>query len=108
MHISVVLGTYNRGDNLRLTLETFLSLVFQDLNWELLVVDNNSTDSTREVVENFARTAAFPVRYIFEKIQGRSAALNAGIAEAKGEIIVFTDDDVLLHPDWLSNLKRTF
>jgi glucosyl-dolichyl phosphate glucuronosyltransferase len=108
MNISVVLGTYNRAGSLRLTLETFLQLMFQDLTWELLVIDNNSTDSTREVVENFAATAAFPVRYIFEKRQGRSAALNAGIVEAKGEIIAFTDDDVLLHPDWISNLKQTF
>jgi glycosyltransferase involved in cell wall biosynthesis len=75
---------------------------------ELLVVDNNSTDSTRQVVETFAKGADFVVRYVFEKTQGRSAALNAGIAEAKGEVIVFTDDDVLLHPDWLSNLKQTF
>jgi len=108
MNISVLLGTYNRAGSLRLTLETFLKLMFQDLTWELLVIDNNSSDTTRQVVENFAALAAFPVRYIFEKRQGRSAALNAGIAEAKGEIIVFTDDDVLLHPAWLSNLKRTF
>ena len=76
--------------------------------WELLVVDNNSTDLTREVVARFAGAAGFSVRYIFEKKQGRSAALNAGIAKARGEIVAFTDDDVLLDRDWLSNLKRTF
>ncbi len=109
MDISVVLGTYNRATSLEATLDTFSSLLCPEgLTWELLVVDNNSTDSTREVVEEFAGTVAFPVRYIFEKRQGRSAALNAGIAEAKGEILVFTDDDVLLHTDWLANLKRTF
>jgi glucosyl-dolichyl phosphate glucuronosyltransferase len=109
MNVSVVLGTFNRAGSLGNTLESFSSLVVaEDLNWELLVVDNNSSDSTRQVVETFAPTANFPVRYIFEKRQGRSAALNAGIAEAKGEIVAFTDDDVLLHPDWLSNLKRTF
>jgi glycosyltransferase involved in cell wall biosynthesis len=109
MDISIVLGTYNRAASLRATLETFLGLVCPaGLTWELLVVDNNSADSTREVVEKFARTVAFPVRYVFERRQGRSAALNAGIAEATGEIIVFTDDDVLLDCDWLANLKRTF
>jgi glucosyl-dolichyl phosphate glucuronosyltransferase len=109
MNISVVLPTYERAASLLTTLRSFSSLIIPaELTWELLVVDNNSTDSTREVVKMFARTAAFPVRYVFEKTQGRSAALNAGIAEAKGEIVVFTDDDVLLHQDWLSNLKQTF
>jgi glycosyltransferase involved in cell wall biosynthesis len=107
--ISTVLPTYNRAMSLRTTLDSFSSLVFPDnLTWELLVVDNNSTDSTREVVEKFAGEVAFPVRYIFEKKQGRSAALNAGIAKAKGNIIAFTDDDVILDHYWLSNLKKTF
>jgi glycosyltransferase involved in cell wall biosynthesis len=109
MDISVVLATYNRAASLRATLKSFSSLVSPaDLTWELLVVDNNSTDATRDVVESFARTAGFPVRYIFEKRQGKSVALNAGVAHASGEIIAFTDDDVLLHHDWLANLKRTF
>lgn len=109
MNISVVLPTYNRAASLRVTLESFASLVIpEDLSWELLVVDNNSTDFTREVVKKIAGTVAFPVRYVFEKRQGRSAALNAGIARANGEIIVFTDDDVLLHQDWLVTLKQTF
>jgi glycosyltransferase involved in cell wall biosynthesis len=109
MDISVVLGTYNRAASLRITLESFSKLICPpNLSWELLVVDNNSTDSTREEIEKFAGTASFPVRYIFEQQQGRSAALNAGIAAANGEIISFTDDDVYLHPDWLSNLKRGF
>jgi glucosyl-dolichyl phosphate glucuronosyltransferase len=109
MDISVVLATYNRAENLGTTLASFSRLICPpDLTWELLVVDNNSTDSTAMVVRGFAETAKFCVRYIFEKQQGRSAALNAGIAQACGDIVVFTDDDVLLHPDWLSQLKETF
>ena len=109
MDVSVVLATYNRASSLQITLDSFLHLWLpRELTWELLVVDNNSTDRTREVVERFATNASFPVRYIFEKRQGRSAALNAGIQQAKGEIVAFTDDDVILHRDWLSNLKRTF
>ncbi|MFY9683633.1 MAG: glycosyltransferase [Candidatus Sulfotelmatobacter sp.] len=108
MDLSVVLATYNRAASLRVTLESFSTLACPaGMIWELVVVDNNSADSTREVVERFAVTAGFPVRYVFEKRQGKSAALNAGVAEAKGEIIAFTDDDVLLHRDWLANLKRT-
>jgi len=109
MDISVILGTYNRAASLQTTLDTFSKLVVPpSVAWELLVVDNNSTDATRKVVERFAVTASFPVRCIFEKRQGKSAALNAGLAEAQGDIVAFTDDDVLLHPDWLSKLKQSF
>jgi glycosyltransferase involved in cell wall biosynthesis len=109
MDVSVVLGTYNRAASLQTTLETFSGLVCPpELTWELLLVDNNSHDDTRAAIHKFAKTAKFPVRYIFEGQQGRSAALNTGIAAAQGEIIAFTDDDVLLHPEWLSNLTRAF
>jgi len=107
--ISVVLCTYNRAASLKSTLVSFSGLTLPlDLDWELIVVDNNSKDNTLNVIQDFTRTANFCVRYIFEGRQGRSAALNAGIAAAKGEIVAFTDDDVLLHPEWLLNLKRAF
>lgn len=109
MDISVVLATYNRAASLRATLESFASLSCPDsLSWELLVVDNNSRDFTLQVIEQFADSASFPVRYIFERRQGRSSALNAGIAEARGTIIAFTDDDVLLHRDWLCQIMNPF
>jgi glycosyltransferase involved in cell wall biosynthesis len=109
MQVSVILATYNRAPSLQKALETFSRLSCPpDLTWELLVIDNNSSDGTCEVVHEFARNAGFCVRYVFEGQQGRSAALNAGIAAARGEIIAFTDDDVLLHSDWLLNLKQTF
>jgi glucosyl-dolichyl phosphate glucuronosyltransferase len=109
MDLSVVMATYNRAASLREALESFSSLAYPaDLTWELLVVDNNSNDGTRQVVDSFSAKSRFPVRYLFEARQGRSAALNAGIAQATGEIIAFTDDDVLLDRDWLINLKKTF
>jgi len=107
--ISVILCTYNRAASLKSTLESFSGLTLPfDLDWELVVVDNNSKDNTLEVIREFTKTARFSVRYVFEGRQGKSAALNAGIAAAKGEIVAFTDDDVLLHPEWLLNLKRAF
>jgi GT2 family glycosyltransferase len=109
MDISVVLATYNRSKSLRITLQSFSKLCLSaESSVELLVVDNNSKDNTREVTQEFAAQAQFPVRYVFEAKQGRSAALNSGILQAQGEIIVFTDDDVVFHHDWLLNLKRTF
>jgi glycosyltransferase involved in cell wall biosynthesis len=109
MDFSVILCTYNRADSLGMTLDTFSRLkIPAKLRWELLVVDNNSCDSTREVIQRFAETSTLPVRYVFEKRQGRSAAMNTGIGESSGEIIAFTDDDVLLHPDWLGQVKKVF
>ncbi len=107
--ITVVLPTFNRGESLKTTLDSISRLTLPpDLNWELIVVDNNSTDKTPQVVRDFAGAAPFRVRYIFERRQGRSPALNAGIAAASGKIIAFTDDDVILHSEWLITLKRTF
>jgi glycosyltransferase involved in cell wall biosynthesis len=100
MKFSVVIPTFNRADELRGTLDNLATLRC-DAAWEVIVVDNNSTDDTRRVVE--AAAAAFPVElvYLFEAEQGRSAAMNAGIARARGQIIVTTDDDVRVEPDWL-------
>ena len=101
MTYSVVIATYNRAADLRGTLES-LARLQPDGDWEVLVVDNNSTDDTRAVVE--AASCRFPValRYVFEREQGRSPALNAGIRAAAGDIIVTTDDDVRVEPDWLT------
>lgn len=109
MYVSVILATYNRALSLQSTLETFSKLVCPDeLDWELIVVDNNSGDDTKRVVDQFAKSGCVRVRYVFEKQQCKSAALNAGIGAAQSEIIAFTDDDVHLHPDWLANLVRNF
>ena len=109
VEITVVLPTFNRGESLQTTLDSFSHLTLPpDLAWELIIVDNNSTDNTPQVVRDFAGGAPFRVRYIFERQQGRSPALNAGIAAAAGKIIAFTDDDVTLHPEWLITVKRTF
>jgi len=105
MKFSVIIATYNRADELPKTLESLKQLEVAE-PWEVIIVDNNSTDDTREVV---AREKTFPVplRYLMEKEQGRSAALNAGIRAAKGEILAITDDDVRVDPHWLTNGERT-
>jgi glucosyl-dolichyl phosphate glucuronosyltransferase len=107
--ITVIICTFNRGESLKTTLDSITHLtVPPDLNWELIIVDNNSTDNTAQVVREFASAAPFRVRCILERRQGLSAARNAGVAAARGKIIAFTDDDVILHPEWLTNLKQTF
>lgn len=101
MNASIVVCSYNRADSLR---ETLLALKAQDspasCQWEVVVVDNNSTDHTRSVVEQAQR--GWPgLRYEFESQQGLSHARNRGIACTKSDVILFTDDDVLPEPDWL-------
>jgi glycosyltransferase involved in cell wall biosynthesis len=103
--ITVVLCTYNRSGSLANALHSIAVLKLpESAEWEILVVDNNSNDRTREVVEDCCRRYPGRFRYVFEPQQGLSCARNAGIREARGEIIAFTDDDVTVEPMWLQNL----
>jgi glycosyltransferase involved in cell wall biosynthesis len=107
--ISVILRTYNRSASLKKTLESFAQMqVPADLSWELVLVDNNSSDETRAVAEACAKSWDLPLQYVFESNQGLSYARNTGVKAATGEILVFTDDDVTLGPNWLAEIKRAF
>src|ERR1700682_656981 len=109
MDFSVVICTYNRVSSLGKTLESLSQMsVPSDLKWEVLVIDNNSTDTTRQQVATFIERSRLNMRYIFEPRTGKSFALNTGIAEAKGHIVAFTDDDVQVTAEWLQELAVTF
>jgi glycosyltransferase involved in cell wall biosynthesis len=97
---SVIVCTYNRAGWLDTTLRS-LSHIVTGRPWEIVVVDNNSTDGTRAVVARHAAVSAVPLVYLFEPRQGKSNALNTGMAHASGDIFVFTDDDVDIDPAWL-------
>jgi len=100
--ISIIICTYNRCESLKDTLSSLAELKSNDqFNWEVIIVDNNSSDQTRSVVEEQQPAFNDRLRYIYESEQGLSCARNRGIKEAKGEIIVFTDDDVLVDENWL-------
>jgi len=105
MKFSIVIATYNRAALLNDTLDS-LSRLQPGAPWEVIVVDNNSPDRTREIVEAAAPSYPAPLRYAFEKEQGRSAALNHGFRLAAGDIVVTTDDDVRVAPDWLNTIAR--
>ena len=105
MSVTVILCTYNRCEDLRRALQSIAaSHMPSSTTWEVLVVDNNSTDATREVVEDFCRRYPGRFRYLFEPTPGKSYAMNAGVAKADGEILAFVDDDVTVEPRWLRNL----
>ena len=102
VRISLVIATYNRAEQLMTTLVSVAAQSLAPEAWECVVVDNNSTDATRERVAAFG--ACHPelhIRYIFEREQGLSAARNAGIAASQGDIIAFVDDDERIIPDFL-------
>jgi glycosyltransferase involved in cell wall biosynthesis len=101
--VTIAIPTYNRADYLRQTLEGIAVQQFPRSHYEVLVIDNNSTDHTKAVVEAFASVEPAP-RYILETKQGLDYARNRAIAEARGEIIVFGDDDILVQPDWLAQI----
>lgn len=106
---SFVIPTYNRAEMLRALLKNLQSLhIPTGVTWEIIVVDNRSTDATRMVVEELMRDAALPLRYSFEPQQGAAHTRNNGVLAARGKILAFIDDDETVDVDWLIIVKSAF
>jgi glycosyltransferase involved in cell wall biosynthesis len=106
---TVLVCTYNRAPHLRQTIEALRAMnAVPDCDVDIIVVDNNSTDNTPAVVAEAARDPGIPVTYLRESRQGKSFALNRGLADARGHIVALTDDDVLPSPDWLARIVADF
>ncbi len=103
IRITVAVPTYNRAALLRQTLAGITRQDFPSDRFEILVIDNNSTDDTPGVVAAFAGSRP-PPRHVREAAQGLDHARNRAVAEARGEIIVFADDDILVETGWLRQL----
>lgn|SRR5262249_48445279 len=109
MFISVLICTRNRADSLRQTLESLISSTnLESSDWEVVVVDNCSTDYTAEICRDFHERFPRHFRFLAEKKSGHSNALNSAIAAARGEILAFTDDDVRCAPDYLHGIRTVF
>ncbi len=107
--ISAIVCTYNRCESLRDTLQALRDQVVGDgVQLDIIVVDNNSTDQTKRVVEEAAIVSVWPIRYLFEPQQGLCYARNQGIREARGDVLAFTDDDVIPESNWVQALVDTF
>lgn len=106
--VSIVLSTYNRSAGVVRALEALLRQSGEDLRYEVIVVDNNSTDNTRGVLDRLIAENPNKLRYVFEARQGLSYGRNAGIVNAKAGIIAFTDDDVQAASDWVYQIKTGF
>jgi glycosyltransferase involved in cell wall biosynthesis len=99
--ISVIICTYNRAELLGSALQTLCEQTINKSHYEILVVDNNSQDSTPNLTENFCRS--YPnIRYVLETKQGLSHARNRGWQEAKGRYVAYVDDDCKMPTQWLA------
>jgi glycosyltransferase involved in cell wall biosynthesis len=106
---SVVIATRDRADRLRQALDSLERMAVPDaVSWEVILVDNGSTDATPIVVAECLARGLLPIRYLVDQRAGKSIALNAGIRAAKGDIVVFTDDDCVVAADWLATLVAEF
>ncbi|MDB6169894.1 MAG: hypothetical protein JWM88_2758 [Verrucomicrobia bacterium] len=105
--VTVAIPTYRRADLLRQTLEGVVRQDYPPHLLEILIVDNNSPDNTRAMVESFSAGPLIP-RHVLETRQGANHARNRAIREARGEIILFGDDDILVGPDWVREIARPF
>lgn len=106
--ITVVVCTYNRAALLTRTVESLFAQKAEATRFEILVVDNNSNDNTRAVVESLQTKSPVALRYSFEPRQGNAYARNTGVAEAQAPIVAFIDDDVIAADDWVSSIKAGF
>jgi glycosyltransferase involved in cell wall biosynthesis len=107
--ISVVIATRNRAPQLEKCLRRFLDLDLDGISaWELIVVDNGSSDHTAQVVQSVRHETGLPLTYLLEPIPGVSPARNAGIRAARYDILAFTDDDCVVDSSWLSAVRRAF
>jgi glycosyltransferase involved in cell wall biosynthesis len=107
MDVSIVICTHNRASQLRPALAHLLAQRSAALA-EVIVVDNNSSDDTAEVVAELSASTSREVRYIFEAEQGISYARNTGWSLARGSVVAFTDDDVRAAPDWVDHIAAAF
>jgi glycosyltransferase involved in cell wall biosynthesis len=107
--VSVLICTYNRAALLEDTLAALNAAAPPaECTVEILVVDNNSTDDTPRVVRHAAAVSRWPIRYELETRQGKSFALNTGLALARGDILALTDDDEVPAADWLVRIVERF
>ena len=107
MDMTVIVCTFNRSRNLPACMKHLSDQQgVSDLEWEVLVVDNNSSDDTREVVEGMQRNLSMQLRYEFEPQQGLNYARNRGMKESSGRYFCYIDDDILVDSSWLNSLYR--
>ena len=106
--ISIIICAFNRAKTLESLLDCLLDQEGVNFAYEVIVVDNNSKDRTRQIVESFIPKFKGRLRYLFEPQQGKPFALNLGIRESQGEVLAYIDDDCLVQKDYLTQVHKVF
>jgi len=104
-NVTIIFSTFNGGQKLEKTLQTFTELLHPPGGLNIIAVNNNSSDNSSEILTNYKHK--LPITIINEPQQGKNFALNAALKEAHGELIVFTDDDVLADKHWILQLTES-
>lgn len=109
MEISVIVPTYNRSETLSSALASLIGQDYDPSCFEIIIVDNNSKDATRQIVDRYIdKYPQLQIRYVFEGEQGLVHARHTGAKAAQFEILSFTDDDAILSSNWLKEISRVF
>ncbi len=108
MNASIIAPTRNRSKWLISAIRSFVEQDFPSSQYEIIVVDNGSTDNTREITEHIASVNKYTIRYIYEPVPGLLSGRHCGALEAKGEILIFVDDDIEAVKGWLSAIMAEF
>jgi len=106
--VSVIMPAYNRAHMIGITLESFIAQDYPADRYEIIVSDNNSTDATKAVVLEWQKKSPVPISYIFEERQGVHFARNTAAKQSRGEILYFTDDDMIAEPNLLTEIVKVF
>ena len=108
MLLSIIIPTLNRQNYLVEAINSVLDQSLPPENYEIIVVDNGSSDNTRQVIQNLNKENLNRIRYFHEKKSGLHNARHKGLKEARGEILVFADDDIIAAPLWLEMILENF
>lgn len=105
--LSVIIPTRNRADLLQLALQSLKSQTLSADSFEVLVIDNGSTDNTKQIVDSFQKQLGY-IRYFFDPTPGLHVGRHLGLKMAKSDILVYADDDIEAFPTWLEGIAESF
>lgn len=106
--VSIVIPTYNREKMLSVTLDSFINQSYPKDSYEIIVCNNNSTDGTQKVIDKYVEKYPELVKTVFEKRQGVHYTRNTAAHHTKGELLYYTDDDMIADKDLIKNLVEVF
>lgn len=100
--VSVIFATYQRPDLLMQVLESLKAQIIEGFTYQIIAVDNCPNQSAQTIIESYKNQ--LPIHYLFSPVPGKNSAINLGLAHAVGDLLVFTDDDIIADPYWLHSL----